>query len=192
MNELKRWHRLVETRSPKLSPAVAHELAQHLADLYDEAIRDGQSEDAARAIVEVALADGAVQRIVDGGALNPVWSPDGELIVYAGPQVLSELPLLAVRPDGEPVELPPIRVLSRGERMRFLPDGSGLGYMQGHDPSQDFWLLDLDTKKTRQLTRLDKNATMRTFDVTPDGSRIVFDRSNENSDIVLIELPPAE
>jgi hypothetical protein len=29
-----------------------------------------------------------------------------------------------------------------------------------------------------------------TFDVTPDGSRIVFDRLSEDSDIVLIELKP--
>ena len=32
---------------------------------------------------------------------------------------------------------------------------------------------------------------MRTFDVTPDGQRIVFDRLRENSDIVLIDLPSA-
>jgi hypothetical protein len=30
---------------------------------------------------------------------------------------------------------------------------------------------------------------MHAFDVTPDGSAIVFDRLKQNSDIVLIELP---
>jgi hypothetical protein len=29
---------------------------------------------------------------------------------------------------------------------------------------------------------------MRTFDITPDGKQIVFDRERENSDIVLIDL----
>lgn len=29
---------------------------------------------------------------------------------------------------------------------------------------------------------------MRTFDITPDGKRIVFDRLRDNSDIVLIDL----
>ena len=46
------------------------------------------------------------------------------------------------------------------------------------------------TKTTRQLAHLtEKNATMRTFDITPDGKQIVFDRLRENSDIVLIDLP---
>jgi Tol biopolymer transport system component len=59
--------------------------------------------------------------------------------------------------------------------------------MRGLGPSQDFWLLDLATMKSRRLTQLDKTATMRTFDITPDGQRIVFDRLSLDSDIVLIE-----
>ena len=55
---------------------------------------------------------------------------------------------------------------------------------------QDFWLLDLTTMKSRRLTRLEPGGEMRTFDITPDGRRIVFDRLSENSDIVLIELKP--
>jgi hypothetical protein len=38
------------------------------------------------------------------------------------------------------------------------------------------------------LTRLSNPAAMRTFDITSDGSRIVFDRLRENSDILLIDL----
>jgi hypothetical protein len=30
---------------------------------------------------------------------------------------------------------------------------------------------------------------MQTFDITPDGKQIVFDRSRETSNIVLIDLP---
>ena len=131
---------------------------------------------------------GSPERIADGEALNPVWSPDGNLIVYAGTQVNVVAPLLAVRPDGEPVEMPEIAVFRAGERMRFLPDGSGLVYMKGQSFSQDFWLLDLATMKSRRLTQFDPTATMRTFDITPDGQRIVFDRLGEDSDIVLIEL----
>ena len=63
--------------------------------------------------------------------------------------------------------------------------------MQGAARAQDFWMLNLDTMQTRQLTRLTRRDTMRTFDVTPDGKRIVFDRLRDNSDIVLIDLPRA-
>jgi dipeptidyl aminopeptidase/acylaminoacyl peptidase len=148
----------------------------------------GGNEADAPVLFKIPVGGGASERIVDGEALNPVWSPDGSLIVYAGTQVEATSPLLAVRPNGDPVELPEIKLLRFGERMRFLPDGSGLVYMLGSQPAQDFWLLDLATMQSRRLTRLEQGATMRTFDITPDGKRIVFDRTSEDSDIVLIEL----
>ncbi len=61
--------------------------------------------------------------------------------------------------------------------------------MQGIVPRQDLWMLDLTSRKTRQLTRFNSPATMQTFDVTPDGKQIVFDRLRDNSDIVLIDIP---
>ena len=141
-------------------------------------------------LFKIPVGGGSPVRLRAGPAFNPVWSPDGSLIVYAGPTVALYAPLLAVHPDGTPGELPAIRF--RGdwtERARFLPNGKGLIYMQGSLPSQDFWLLDLATKKTRPLTHLSDAAAMRTFDIMPDSKHIVFDRFRENSDIVLIDLP---
>jgi len=43
----------------------------------------------------------------------------------------------------------------------------------------DFSLLDLATGRSRQLTRLAKLGTLRTFDITPDGKSIVFDGSDK-------------
>jgi Tol biopolymer transport system component len=150
----------------------------------------GGYEGGVEGLFKIPVNGGAAQRIVDGEALNPVWSPDGNLIVYTGPQVNVVTALLAVRPDGEPVELPKIELFRWGQRARFLPDGSGLVYMH-QGPAQDFWLLDLATLNSRRLTQLRRaTATTMTFDVTPDGSRIVFDRLSEDSDVVLIELKP--
>jgi len=129
-------------------------------------------------------------RLTRGPAFNPVWSPDGTVIVYTGPTSGILAPLLAVHPDGAAVEMPPVSVRVGGERYRFFPGRNQLVYMAGsQSPWQDFWLLDLATKKTRQITKLGGTAIMRTFDITPDGKNIVFDRLRENSDIELIDLP---
>jgi Tol biopolymer transport system component len=132
---------------------------------------------------------GSPLRVATGPFLDPVWSPRGDLIVYGGTQVFTLMPLLGVHPDGTPAKLPEINVRRDGERARFLPDGTGLVYMLGSTTAgQDFWLLDLSTMRSRRLTRLSNPAAMRTFDITPDGSRIVFDRLRENSHILLIDL----
>jgi Tol biopolymer transport system component len=139
----------------------------------------------------VAIDDGHAQLVAEGLGLNPIWSPQGDLIVYAGKQVSGFSTLQAVRPDGRRAELPEIRVYHGGERARFLPDGRGLVYMQGFFSGLDFYLLDLATMKTRQLTKLKPGPTMRTFDITPDGQSIVFDRVRVKTEIVLIELADA-
>ncbi len=140
-------------------------------------------------LFKIPVDGGAPVRLATGDARNPVWSPTEPLIVYAGKNERASLPLHAVRPDGSPVALPDISVTSLGERIRFLPDGTGLIYMQGPLSWQDFWLLDLATQTTHRLSHLNNTAAMRTFDVSPGGKQIVFDRLRGNSDIVLIDLP---
>jgi serine/threonine protein kinase/Tol biopolymer transport system component len=149
----------------------------------------GGSDATAPGLFKIPFEGGSPVRLVSGPALNPVWSPDGSLIVYAGTNVSTFAPLLAVRPDGTSVKLPQITVRRLGERVRFSPDGKSLIYMQGLLASQDFWLLDLSSMKSRPLTRLQNRAAMRTFDVTSDGKQIVFDRLRENSQVVMIDLP---
>ena len=153
-------------------------------------IATGGSDATGPGLFKVPIDGGEPVRLAAIPGLDPVWSPSGNVIVYAGPIVAAESPLLAVTPDGAPVELPPIRLRGQGERCRFLPDGKALVVMQGEWPSQDFWLLDLASKTWKRLTRLMNMGVMRTFDVTPDGKQIVFDRLRENGDIVLIDRKP--
>jgi Tol biopolymer transport system component len=152
-------------------------------------IVSGGSDATGPGLFKIPLDGGSPVRLVSGQALNPVWSPDGGLIVYAGTNVSTFAPLLAIRPDGTSVELPHISLRRLGEHVRFSPDGKSLIYMQGMLASQDFWLLDLASMKSRPLTRLQNRAAMRTFDVTSDGKQIVFDRLRENSQVVMIDLP---
>src|SRR5262245_21363632 len=140
-------------------------------------------------LFKIPVDGGGLPRLTTGTATNPVWSPDGMLIAYTGILVNAVAPLLAVRPDGSAIRLPSIQLPAGGERLQFL--GKSLIYMQQRAGSllEDFWMLDLTTLKTRQLTRLNQSAIMRTFDISPDGKQIVFDRLRNNSDIVLIDLP---
>jgi TolB protein len=135
---------------------------------------------------------------VDGGpavnlvptvSSNPVWSPDGTFILYSGTPRGRSVPVKAVTPDGQPHAMPPLTVDRVGDSYRFLPDGRRLVVKLGGFRQQDFWLLDLATGTKRRLTTLDRGDSLQRFDVSPDGTRIVFERVRENSDVVLIELP---
>ena len=99
-------------------------------------------------LFKIPVQGGTPVRLVSGQAYNPVWSPDGQLIVY-GDGLGAEVTLRGVRPDGTPVNLPPLSV--RPGACRFLPDGTGLVCIPSQ-ASQNFALLDLKTKKSRPLT----------------------------------------
>jgi hypothetical protein len=48
--------------------------------------------------------------------------------------------------------------------------------------------VNLETGDRRQLTNLKPGYAIGSFDVSPDGRQIIFDRVRQNSDIVLIDL----
>jgi hypothetical protein len=60
-------------------------------------------------LFKVPVDGGKPIRLTTGIASHPVWSPNGDLIAYAGPNVSAFEPLLAIRrPDGTPVQVPPM------------------------------------------------------------------------------------
>jgi Tol biopolymer transport system component len=140
-------------------------------------------------LFKIPVDGGASVRLVEGWAYNPVYSPNGKEIIYAsgfggagGQSVLRR-----IRADGTPVSMPEVGVRVGGAH-RFLPSGLGLIYLRSVE-SKDFWLLDFATNTTRQLTHFSDRGFLSTFDVTPDGKYLIFDRTRQNSDIVLINLP---
>jgi len=149
----------------------------------------GGRDDSGPGLFKIPVDGGKPVRLWSGPASDPVWSPTDKFIVYMGQQA-ANAPLLAVREDGTAMDFPAIRVPTVGRaRARFLPNGKGLVYVKGTIAEQNFWLLDTTTFKSRQLTKLTNGANTSTFDITPDGSHIVFDRVLGHSDIVLIERP---
>ncbi len=129
-------------------------------------------------------------RLVDSVSSNPVWSPDGTFILYSGTPRARSVLLKAVTPDGRPYPLPPLSLDRVGDSYRFFPDGKTLVVKLGGFRRQDFWSFDIASGRRRQLTALRPGEALQRFDVSPDGKRILFERARENSDVVLIELPP--
>jgi Tol biopolymer transport system component len=141
-------------------------------------------------LFKIPVDGGTPQRLMTGTATNPVWSPDGTMIVYTGPVVGALGSLITVHADGTPGEPLNIHVRVGTEHYRFMPDRPQLVYISTPDQvsPEYFWLLDLPSKKARQLSSVSGRST-RTFDITPDGTHITFDRLKDNSDVVLIDLP---
>jgi hypothetical protein len=120
---------------------------------------------------------------------DPIWAPGGRFLVYSGPDVGTMFSVQAVSPDGAPHPIPKL-TLSRGaRRLAFLGEET-LVIMKGDVSNKDFWLFDLRTGSERQLTRLRRGFVIGDFAVAPDGREIVFDRTREESDIVLFDLRP--
>jgi WD40 repeat protein len=140
-------------------------------------------------IFRIPVDGGQPQRIVDEHSYDPVWSPDGRLILYYISQQAATFPLKAITPSGKPFPMPPLAVRGEGGRFRFLPDGKSFVVLLGPFRSQNFYLVNVDTGQRWQLTDFKPGYAMRNFDVSPDGKQIIFDRVQENSDVVLIDLP---
>ena len=61
--------------------------------------------------------------------------------------------------------------------------------MKGDVSHKEFCAVDLKTGRERQLTNLGREFAIGDFDVSADGREIIFDRTREESDIVLFDLP---
>ena len=130
-------------------------------------------------------------RLVDSVSFDPVWSPDGGVILYSGTPRGRSVPIKSVRPDGTPYALPfrDLLVDRLADSYRFLPSGQGVVVKLGGFRHQDFWLFDVRTGARRQLTRLKPGESVSRFDISRDGRSILFERATENSDVALIEVP---
>jgi serine/threonine protein kinase/dipeptidyl aminopeptidase/acylaminoacyl peptidase len=139
-------------------------------------------------LFKVPIDGAAAVQLVEGLSRLPVWSPDGSLILYSAPWQGAGYEVKAVTSDGQPHGLPELWVLRGGDRYRFLPGGKQVIVLLGDYLRQNFWIVDLETGKRRQLTDLKQGYSIQSFDVSSDGRQIIFDRVQQNSDIVLIDL----
>jgi len=142
-------------------------------------------------IFKVPVDGGPPIRLLNSLSYHPVWSPDSKRIIYAEPQQGGgTLPVKAISPDKVPVPMPEIEVTYLGSPYRFVPHSNALIFLKATTDirKRNFYWVDLDTGKQRQLTDLKAGYLMENFDISPDGKQIVFDRTRENSDVVSIDL----
>jgi Tol biopolymer transport system component len=122
-------------------------------------------------------------------SVDPVFAPDGRLILYSGPDVGTTFSLKAFAAGVGAGRLRTPLTLTRGARhVFFLPDGRSLVFLRGDIEHKNLWVVDLQTGVERQLTHLSPDFNIRDFDISPDGREIVLERSQERSEIVLIDV----
>jgi Tol biopolymer transport system component len=125
--------------------------------------------------------------LVSEVAADPAWSPDGASLVYSGPDVGTTFQIRVVSADGR-LQSEPNITLSRGaRRLAFLPGQRALLVLRGEMNHKNFWVIDLESGRERPLTNFGRNFVIGDFDVSADRREIVFDREQDNSDIVLID-----
>ena len=139
-------------------------------------------------LFKIPIGGGAPVRLLKEYSSDPVWAPSGKFLVYTGADVGTTFSLKAVTADGAPFPLRDL-VLTRGaRRVAFLSDDA-LVIMKGDISHKDFWRVDLTTGHEQQLTMFRRGSTIVDFDISADGREIIFDRTRDESDIVLFELP---
>lgn len=133
------------------------------------------------------LRGGTPVLLVSEYSLDPSWSPDGRFLVYSGPDIGTTFPLRAAAADGRAYPMPSL-VLTRGARhVAFFRGSHTLLVLRGPVEHKDFWLLDIANGTERQLTHVASDFSIGNFDVARDGSEIVFERQQTNSDLALID-----
>lgn len=128
-------------------------------------------------------------RFLEEYSVDPVWSNDGNMVVYSGPDIGTTFPVKAATRDGSVHRLPAL-TLTRGARhLAFMPGRRSIIVLKGEIRYKNLWLVDLDTGAERQLTDFPSDFHVRDFDIAPDGREIALEQIQDHSDVVLIEVP---
>jgi Tol biopolymer transport system component len=140
-------------------------------------------------LYKVPIDGGSPTVVLRDYSVDPAWEPSGRYVLYSGPDVGTTFSVRAATPDGLAYSLLRLTNLTRGARhLKFISGGRELAFLRGEIEHKDLWLIDSNTGAERQLTNLPSDFNVRDFDISPDGREVVFQRAQERSDIVLLNL----
>ncbi len=140
-------------------------------------------------LFRVPLNGGSPASFLAEDAFDPAWAPSGGFVLFSGPDIGTTFSVKAAKPDGSALALPAL-TLTRGARhLAFLPDGRTLVVLRGEIQHKNLWTIDLQTGTEQKLTDIPSDFDVSEFDVSPDGRSAVLERTQDRSEVVLVELP---
>lgn len=169
-------HTVTDSLDLQGEPAWAHDGRSVISAVNDRGIPH---------LFRIPINGGAPIALVKEYSVDPVFSHEG--IVYSGSDIGTTYRINAVDFDGASRLMAAV-TLTRGTRhMAPAPGSHCLVLAQGDIAHKDLWCVDLQTGAKRQLTRLPADFNIQDFDLSRDGSQVVLERTQERSDIVLLE-----
>ena len=135
--------------------------------------------------------EGSPTPFIGAYSVDPTWSPDGQFVVYSGPDIGTKFEVKAATAESAAHPLPEL-VLTRGARhLALLPGGRKLVFLQGEIQHKNLWVVDLETGVMQQLTHMPAEFDVRDFDLSADGTEAIVERAQARSDVVVIDRPAA-
>lgn len=150
--------------------------------IYESRGTDNQS------LYKIPVEGGAPLRLTEKFSAWPAISPDGKLIAYSYRDDQPNAPwrvALGRADGGLPVRVFDIPSLARGQQLRFTPDNRAIVYLETRDGVSNLSSQSVDGGSPRKLTSF-KSDRIFYFDFSRDTRRLVYARSRELSDVVLI------
>jgi dipeptidyl aminopeptidase/acylaminoacyl peptidase len=145
-------------------------------------VRDGEPR-----LTRIFLNGDAPLPLVSEYSIDPVWSPNGRFLVYSGADIGTTFPLRAAAADGRPYPIPSMMLTRGARRIQFFRDSDTLAILTGEIGHKNLSLFNLRTGAQRRLASLPADFAIRDFDISADGAEVVFDRTQANSDLALID-----
>lgn len=161
-------------------------------DRWPRLSRDGKwlvyvaMEDLGPAIWKTASDGGEGRRLTTGPSVCPAVSPDGKHIACIQ-RVVGGTPTLAIMhfADGHPVKTISLPKTALSVNLRWLPDSSGIAYVDHRNGVSNIWVQPLDGSAPRQLTTFESDQ-INGFDISRDGAHMVCSRAVFHYKLVVV------
>jgi serine/threonine protein kinase/Tol biopolymer transport system component len=135
-----------------------------------------------KGVWKVPIEGGNPVRLTEALANSPIVSPDGKMIAYhdfGGPSPKVEIIPFSGGTAIKALDIPGIAPI------RWTPDGKAILFIDTKAGVSNIWMQPIAGGPPKQVTRFSSDQ-INYFDVSRDGSRLVLDRFQSNSDVELI------